>query len=70
MAVCSIFIHLSAAGVTDVAESTNFNRCPTMFVYIGYITVYVLPFRKWLNMCPEYYSVTNTHTLHLMLLWG
>ena len=29
-------IHLSATGMTEIAESTNWKRCPHNFVYIVY----------------------------------
>jgi hypothetical protein len=36
MAVCSIFIHLSATGVAEKAESTHLKGCPYTFVIIVY----------------------------------
>ena len=37
MAVCSIFIHLSAMAVAEIAKSTNLKGCPHKFAYIVYI---------------------------------
>ena len=36
MALCTIFIHLSATGVVEIATSTNLKGCPHTFVYIVY----------------------------------
>jgi hypothetical protein len=37
MAVCSIFIHMSATGVDETAKSTNLKGSPPTFVYIVYL---------------------------------
>ena len=42
MAVCSYFIHLSAMGVAEIAESTNLKGCPHTFVYIVYNNLHML----------------------------
>ena len=37
MAVCSIFIHMSATAVDETAKSTNLKGSPPTFVYIVYL---------------------------------
>jgi hypothetical protein len=39
------FIHLSATGVAEIAESTNLKGCPHTFVYIVYLTQAQTPVR-------------------------
>ena len=39
MSVCSIFIHLSATGVAETAESSNLKGFPHSFEYIEYLHI-------------------------------
>ena len=51
MAVCSIFIHLSATGVAEISESPNLKECPHTFVFLvcfQYTCMYVF---IYLNHC-------------------
>ena len=36
------FIHLSATGLTEIAESTNLKGCPLTFVYIVYVDLVIV----------------------------
>ena len=42
------FIHLSAAGVAEIAKSTNLNGCPHTFVYIVYAFWWHYIIMRWL----------------------
>jgi hypothetical protein len=56
------FIHLSATGVAEIAESTNLKGCPHTFVYIVYVLWWVcmlsmlLSFQSPLSRCVSHIS--------------
>ena len=57
------FIHLSATGVAEIAESTNLKGCSHAFVYVMYV---------WLvaYCCHTKVSQMAPYSLHIALPWS
>jgi hypothetical protein len=65
MAVCTIFIHLPAMGVAEIAKSTNLKWCSHTFVYIVYYYPW-LQILRWLILILTQQKCTKSQIWHII----